>query len=277
MIHPRQGVMLCYPFDEKRLARWDPPYIVQPKINGIRAVWHPDKQWLVSSQGNVFKCLPHITDYLKSLPPQQPLDGELYHHGMPLEDIQSRVSQQLFPHSDYKSIQYYVFDVQNKGASQVLRHEYISSCLLGTLVSPLYIVPTYYANSMEDIEKYFDKFIDEGYEGIIVRNKDAFYRMKKSTNIMKLKLRFKENFLVTGCEEEFDIHGYPKNSLGAFTCTSPDVGANEFNVGTGFTRDQRIQFWQNRESLIGRICTIAYPELTADRQVPRHPVFKGFI
>jgi len=32
----RAGVQLCYPFEEKRLAKWEPPYIVQPKLDGER-------------------------------------------------------------------------------------------------------------------------------------------------------------------------------------------------------------------------------------------------
>ena len=32
----RTGIMLCYPFEEKRLNKWNPPYIIQPKLDGER-------------------------------------------------------------------------------------------------------------------------------------------------------------------------------------------------------------------------------------------------
>ena len=31
-----KGIMKCYPFEEKRLAEWNPPYICQPKYDGVR-------------------------------------------------------------------------------------------------------------------------------------------------------------------------------------------------------------------------------------------------
>ena len=30
------GIMKAYPFSEDRLAKWEPPYVVQPKYDGVR-------------------------------------------------------------------------------------------------------------------------------------------------------------------------------------------------------------------------------------------------
>ena len=35
------GIMKAVPFEEKRLAKWKPPYIVQPKFDGNRCINEP--------------------------------------------------------------------------------------------------------------------------------------------------------------------------------------------------------------------------------------------
>ena len=32
----RSGIQLAYPLEESRLAKWAPPYITQPKLDGVR-------------------------------------------------------------------------------------------------------------------------------------------------------------------------------------------------------------------------------------------------
>jgi len=60
----RAGVMLCYPFEEKRLLKWSPPYIVQPKLDGVRcrAVWayELNSYVLLSSTQHQIVSVPHI-------------------------------------------------------------------------------------------------------------------------------------------------------------------------------------------------------------------------
>jgi len=80
-----KGIMKCYPFEEKRLAKWQPPYIVQPKYDGVRcrAVPIPGGGYiLLSSEENVIYSVPHILDWLNRVQLTTELDGELYCHGM---------------------------------------------------------------------------------------------------------------------------------------------------------------------------------------------------
>ena len=80
----RSGIMLCYPFEEKRLAKWSPPYVVQPKLDGERCRYkqYEGGSFLLSSQENVIFGAPHIKHYLDSVcPTGLHLDGELYCHG----------------------------------------------------------------------------------------------------------------------------------------------------------------------------------------------------
>ena len=48
-----------------------------------------------------------------------------------------------------------------------------------------------------------------------------------------------------------------------------------FNIGSGFTKQERIDFWNKREELTGKIVTYKY--FTVGMQnLPRFPIFKGF-
>ena len=48
-----------------------------------------------------------------------------------------------------------------------------------------------------------------------------------------------------------------------------------FSVGSGFTDAQRLDFWRNAESLIGKV--IKYKSFTVGvKDKPRFPIFLGF-
>ena len=92
-------------------------------------------------------------------------------------------------------------------------------------------------------------------------------------------------------EKTVDARGYAKRSkvkanlvptgkLGALVLTQyhDDMKTrllHTFEVGSGFTDEQRIALWQDRKRLKGRLVTVEYREMTKDN-VPRFPVFKGF-
>jgi len=57
------------------------------------------------------------------------------------------------------------------------------------------VVPTFEINSREEVDKYFDIFRKDGYEGAIIRT-DAPYEHKRSKNLLKYK-----EFL----DDEFEI------------------------------------------------------------------------
>ena len=54
--------MKAVPFEQKRLNKWEPPYILQPKYDGVRcrAVPVENGYLLLSSEENVVFSVPHI-------------------------------------------------------------------------------------------------------------------------------------------------------------------------------------------------------------------------
>ena len=268
----RRGIMLCYPFEEKRLAKWKPPYIVQPKYDGERCRAIPlgsGKYMLLSSQENPFFSVPHIIEDLSKLNSNIELDGELYCHGMSFEDIHSRVSRTVNLHPDYGCIKFHIFDCVDE-CPQLLRLHSLTKIIPQEWKS-LVRAPFYICNSFEDVIKTYDLLLNKGYEGIIVRHLEAPYIRKRSIYLMKFKPKKEDIYDIIGYKEEIDKDGNPKYRLGSLLCIGDD--ATIFSVGSGLSRDDRQILWSSRETLKGKKVKVQYQHLTSGKKVPRFPVF----
>lgn len=286
----RKGIMLCYPFEEKRLLKWPVPYLIQPKLDGerCRALFNATGiVTLLSSEENKIISVPHINTALEALKLKNvELDGELYVHSMPFEEIHSRVSRKVNEHQDSWQIEYHIFDIINekRQTERVIELHKLAE----RFTSPLIEVAPRVALNLEDIMRLYDQFLEQGYEGFILRHPHAPYVRTRSTNIMKFKPKKEDYYRIVSYIEEMKMsygedveHSYqkPNNSLGALILGSAHTidRVNEFKVGTGFTADQRHELWKIRDSLIGKIARIKYQHLTTSNHVPRFPVFVEII
>ena len=270
-----KGIQKAYPFEEKRLAKWPTPYIVQPKFDGIRCRAVPlmtgpkgNEYLLLSSEENIIYSVPHINGILQSLRLRAELDGELYCHGMSFEEIFSITSRTINLHQNFKAIKFHIFDIINDQPQ--MRRQILVDALRG-IHSHLEVAPFWLCESLDDIMRVFDKVIELGYEGIIVRHNLAPYKRKRSTSVMKFKPKKEDTYEIIGYEEEISVEGTPKETLGSLQCKSGD--GNTFSVGTGFSQDLRDRLWEDRSTLSGRIAKVKYQHLTSGRKVPRFPVF----
>ena len=270
-----KNIMKAVPFEEKRLIKWPTPYIVQPKYDGIRCRAIPlmtgpagNEYLLLSSEENVIYSAPHINKALQSLQLRAELDGELYCHGTSFEEITSITSRTVNLHHNFKSIRFHVFDIINDQPQ--MRRQILVDALRG-FHPCIQVSPFWLCESLEDIMRVFDKVIELGYEGIIVRHNLAPYECKRSTLVMKFKPKKEDDYVITGYEEEISKDGLPKERLGALICDSGD--GNTFNVGTGYSAEMRTALWKSREELQGSVCRVKYQHLTSGRKVPRFPVF----
>jgi len=116
-----------------------------------------------------------------------------------------------------------------------------------------------------------------GYEGIMIKDPEAGYECKRSVAWLKLKPFIEVSLEVTDVEE-----GTGKNvgRLGAFVCEGKDDGKQiKVNVGSGFSDDNRIEYWGSRSDLIGQIVEVRADAVTQNQDGTyslRFPRFKGF-
>ena len=247
------------------------PCAVQPKLNGIRAVWLNGK--LYSRDGNEWaeSRLPHIMLHLTKHFFAQGFDGELYCHGMSLQEINSRVAvKSIKPHPDVHSIHYHIFDIPSlhpfSGRSKFLEDL--------QLTPPLVLVPTYTATNSDFLDTCHGFFKNAGYEGSMIRDLTAPYGFSGNcTNkenrwpcLLKRKDWEDAECEIIGIVQGQNIHGVPQELVGALELLHPN-GAS-FTAGSGLTDDQRIAFWNNPP--IGRSARIRYAWLS-DGKKPIQP------
>ena len=278
----RSGIQLCYPFEEKRLLKWNPPYIIQPKLDGerCRAAYDEEFGWqLISSELNVFDSVPHINQSLlfSDIPPSIELDGELYAHGLPFEEIHSIVSRTVNLHPNHGIIKFNIFDIVDSNLPQWERLRILR--LLQERFTPgLSVVPMHLAENLDGVLKAYDRIVEDGYEGIIIRQLDAPYIRRRSIWVMKFKPKKSDIYEIIGFKQMKDKDGKPKEMLGALICKAPDVDES-FDVGSGMTDDFRRENWpeDRAAALVGHSLLVEYQHTTPGRGVPRFPVFKEIL
>ena len=266
------GIMKAYPFEEKRLAKWQPPYIVQPKYDGDRCSNTPlsNAPLLLTSEENPFFSVPHINKQLINTGHFMfPLDGELYNHDIYLEGghelIHSICSRTVNLHPRFKEMNFYVFDVKYYHMMQMKRMLDLSKLSYGfgpnVILAPFWICET-----LDDIKGVYDRLIKERYEGIIIRHVGGNYQEKRSTFIMKFKPKKKDIYNIVGWREEVSAEGTPKGRIGSLIMSSQH--GDEFGVSAGLDFDEKDRLWKIRDQLAGKQAIVRYQHLT-NRKIPK--------
>ena len=123
--------------------------------------------------------------------------------------------------------------------------------------------------------------VKEGFEGIMIKNPDAYYECKRSSAWLKSKPVLEISLEVVNVEEGT---GRNKGKLGALHVQGKDQEKFfKVHVGSGFSDAQRISFWKQKESLIGQIVEVKADMITKSKEgkfwslrFPRFKNFRGF-
>jgi len=267
--HRWKNIMKAYPFTEKRLAKWEPPYIVQPKYDGVRcraisvAGLNSNTCLLLSSEENVIYSVPHLNKIISSINIKPELDGELYCHGMSFEEILSITSRTVNLHPDHEKINFHCFDTITKESQmkRILTIEHLKNFDPYIEIAPFWICYT-----LDDVKRTYDKVISLGYEGIIIRHKMAPYEYKRSLYVMKFKPKKFDTYQIIGWKEEVSKDGIPKGRIGSLIMSSQS--GDEFAVSAGLNDEKKNSLWKVRDELAGRDAVVHYQHLT-DKKIPR--------
>lgn len=149
----------------------------------------------------------------------------------------------------------------------------------------------------DELMEYENQCVDAGYEGIMIRDPNGLYKHGRSTTrgreLLKIK-RFEDaEAVVVGFVEEYannnpqttneigrskrsshKINMAGKGSLGALVVRGRSNGVT-FNIGSGFTAEQRAEYWDKQNELMGKTVTYRFFPVGV-KDAPRHPIFHGF-
>lgn len=246
------------------------PCFVQRKFDGTRCLSIPGKG-LFSRNRKKYPHLQHIVDELNSLP--FILDGELYSDTLTFQEIVGIVKRETLKKGDAEKqlqIKFYVYDMVN---SMPYEQRYTNLQLVfKKKFKYIEFVKTDLCESEEKMKELHAQYVAEGYEGIMLRNKQGLYKNDRSVDLQKYKefqdgeyeiVDFKEGEgLETGCV--------------VWVCKLDGNTSNKvFNCRPRGTREERAELYKNGKKYVGKKLTVRFQELTDDK-VPRFPVGIAF-
>lgn len=245
-----------------------PYYYTQAKYDGVRC--KATKDGLFSRYGKPFVACPHITDALAPVfanHPELVLDGELYNHELKddFDELISCIKQQKPTQSDFAKsrniVQYHMYDIMDTSINFDDRLRKLEEVIPTIFNNVLHIVPTYLVKTKEELDEYYSKFLEEGYEGQMIR-KNAPYEHKRTNALLKRKEFIDDEFeLVDITEGKGNRAGmagkvwvklHKPTTEGITTCEANPKGGNAFYK----------RLLAEKDSIIGKKCTIRFQNYT---------------
>ncbi len=254
--------MLAQEFKKRQKKIKQYPVYVQPKLDGTRALHRADVGFW-SRKGKIY--LPQVVQHLDlGLGSEVTFDGELIlPMGYTFQQTVSAIKK--FDPELSPLLEYHIYDILDTTLDFSERYAMLAGMLDRVDNPRVKLVPTHQTLA-SDIEARHAEFIEQGYEGTMVRTSYGMYLPNhRSDDLLKLKDFVDEEF------EIFDVvEGTAKEVGHAIFVARTEQKAN-FNVRPRGTSEYRQQLWRDRKSLIGKQITVRYQNLT-DGGIPRFPV-----
>lgn len=265
---------------KRKCKKIDFPCYGQPKYDGIRCLMYiKDGEVIMESRkGTQF----HNFDILRmefkekmGIYDNYVFDGELYSYDKPFEKINGLVRLKKPSDSqidEINELKYIIYDfIDKKNLDLVFEERLLQiNCInKSNNYNNIEFCNSVLVKNLEEIEKYHDLFVSNGFEGLILRNINGIYEVnKRSYDLQKYKKTMDEEFtIVDFMEGKGDEEG-----LILFKCITKK--GNTFNVRPRGTHEYRHKLFLHGDSLIGQKLTVIFQEYSADG-IPRFPVGKA--
>ena len=262
--------MLAHDFNKRGKSIAFPCY-VQRKYDGTRCVAVP-QTGLFSRNRKRYPNLQHILDEIAFLPPSLILDGELYSTELTFQEIVGLVKRETLKAGDAEKqlkIKFHAYDIisdapyeDRKARLEALFHRY--------KFKHITLVETAECASKEALKPLHDKYVAEGFEGIMLRNGAGAYKVgQRSADLQKYKEFEDAEYEVTGYKEG---EGAEKGCV-IWICKT---AANQaFACRPRGSREERAELFAGGAAYVGKKLTVRYQELSDDG-IPRFPVGIAF-
>jgi DNA ligase-1 len=274
--------------------------ILQPKLDGVRAITVIDYEaktvTMYTRNGKVLDNFGHITNYLEGFMEEfgrsYVLDGEVVSRSF--QDLMKQVHRK--DNVQATDARLCLFDilplVEFKAGKSVMAQKRRSAFLknFDNIFNDsgfIELIPQIEVNLDEfmgeiEYKDYNKKAVEEGFEGIMIKDPNSLYECKRTVSWMKSKPFIEVSLTVTAVEEGT---GRNKDKLGALVVEGTDDGKYiVVNVGSGFSDEQRSEFWAAKDTLIGQVVEVRADAATRSQdsentyslRFPRFLRFRGF-
>ncbi len=242
------------------------PAYTQCKLDGVRCIYNENMKKLQSRVGKIFPHLDHILLELENT--KLNLDGELYSYTLSFQEFVGLVKKQKMTEDDLKKIleiKFIVYDFVDTGKNYSERLNILKKYFSENKFEYIELLNTKEIKTGEDIVIRHDECVKNGYEGLIIRNKEGYYEEKnRSKNLQKFKNFQDEEYKIVDFTEGEGI----EKGLIIFICETPE--GKRFSVRPSGTHLERKKMFRNGKKYIGKYLSVKFFELTEDK-IPRFP------
>ena len=269
---------------------FDKEWYASRKIDGLRALiymgddgkLHTASRGAMNYDAAMYEILshPNLVNIFKENPGLI-MDGECYHHGWTLQQLNSIARTQKTA-VDYSILQFYWYDIVDTNSTfderfafmQDIKDQYNFTFEPERVFKDgelrIQFVPQIPVTGYDKMLELHNQYVSEGWEGLVVRDPDKLYRPNGRTNDMvKIKVYKDDCFKVVGIEG-----GLRGSEDMVFIMEMPD--GRTFKAKPFGDRAQKEEYWNNFEKRYnGHIgeCKFFY---YSDDGIPLQPAFKAF-
>ena len=271
--------MLAHSYEDYA-AKFKFPCLASRKIDGLRYVARADGGW--TRNGKPYMSVPHIQRILEpvfKVHPDWVIDGEIYTEDVPFERVVSLVKRPKPTPQDLidseQVCKLYVFDGVIDDPLTAFEHRFavikaeITKLTKGD--KHIIFVENEAVASHEAMKVVHDKYVSEGWEGIMLRVNGSPYENKRSKNLLKYKDFQDGEFVITavlegkgsraGMAGKIEVRLEKPTTDGKTTCEAGIKGGEEYYK----------DLWADRERLVGKLARVRYQNYT-DKGSLRFPV-----
>ncbi len=280
--------------DEAYPITW--PKHCSRKLDGIRFTVHQGKA--LSKSGKPI-ANHHIRNWIEEFMPEG-LDGEIISGPPNLETTYGTTFSAVMTHEGTPEFDLYVFDLSDSLTTYASERLAALTAMMAGMPDRVKLVEQTMVTSQAQFDVLYAKYIEEGYEGAILKDPAGFYKYGRSTPKVQTQLKFKpeEDFdaEVTGVYEALENlneaftnevgetkrsthqeNKVGKGMIGGFHATDLLTGL-PLRVAAGrMKHDDRIATFNNPELAKGRFLkyrSMTYGQMTNGQ--PRHGRFIGW-
>ncbi len=127
----------------------------------------------------------------------------------------------------------------------------------------------YTVDTPEDMQRFYDRAVENGEEGVMIRNLNGAYVTSRSNNLLKWKRSEDDEGLIVDL-----VLNDANKELEAFVL---EWNGARFKISSGLNARTRKMYYEGRNLLIGQLLKFTYQDISragvnAYRNAPRHPV-----
>ena len=242
------------------------------KLNGVRCLMQfSEGEIHAISRGGKEYNVPTtlireaLEDFFKEYP-SVILDGELYNHGHHLQEL-SGIARLKEWEDRCNILEYWIYDIADSTKTFEERLEFLmllKDKLKG--ISKIKVIDHIETNSFKEIQDLHNKWVNEGYEGLVARKPNSTYQFgKRGSDMIKVKEYM---------EQEFEIIDY-KDGLRdedfCFILQTED--GKPFAAKPIGNRELKDRYLRDIDEIIGKQGTVKFFEWSKEG-VPQQPIFQ---